>query len=302
MYKSLVKSITLSIACGMLASNVAIAKDTQQTVDQLAQDLTVMQSVLSTALAQSNGNKTSLFRGLSTEYLAEQGVLFKVHSNVISRRLSTFSVPPIPPMPPITVGNRVIVTQAPSGHEIEEVITEVEHLFHDSADELREVSQLARELSWTTRDLKRTQQDLSFELRTADEKQQKTIKEKIKAVEKELAEQTQKREKISQQQKLIKQKQDEKRQLREAELQQAKAEFTTHFESTITATLCKFGGGLRALPNEQYVTFVLEQFVSSDNAGKKDKIYVFESSQIKKCAQQKISEGKLLSSAIQYQF
>mgnify|MGYP000076608708 CR=1 FL=1 len=74
------------------------------------------------------------------------------------------------------------------------------------------------------------------------------------------------------------------------------------FEESVGDMLCKYGAGIKALPKDENVSFVLSKFGSTDSRSKQDKIYVFQHKDIQDCVRDKIDANKLLSQANTYMF
>ncbi|MFM9625778.1 hypothetical protein ACKI14_49000, partial [Streptomyces turgidiscabies] len=71
----------------------------------------------------------------------------------------------------------------------------------------------------------------------------------------------------------------------------------TQVNNSISLTLCDYGSGLRSLPNDEHVSFVLNGL--ADN--RKSMIKVFNKADIKKCVMGDIKPNDLALKAISYQ-
>lgn len=275
---------------------------------QLGQELELMESVLNTSLQQSNEGQSIKFRGLSTQYLANQGVVFKVHTTGTSNNSFTrfgFPQPPKAPAPVNFSGKHIVIEEVISGLEaadIAEALEDVEFIFADTSNELREVRNLVRDLSWQNRDLEREKRDLSFELRSADNKRKAEIESRLNAINKDLAEYEAKQAEVSKQSEKLKAEIKIRKEKQQQASKEAKKAFLVSFEQGVASTLCRFGSGLRAVANDEYVSFVLSAFDAPDTNNKQDRIYVFKTSDIKKCVQDKIKADELLAKATHYDF
>ncbi len=63
-----------------------------------------------------------------------------------------------------------------------------------------------------------------------------------------------------------------------------------------------YGNGLKALPKNEHVSFILKSGGDKDSRRYKDKIYVFSKKDISACSADKLSVDKLISQANNYQF
>jgi hypothetical protein len=70
----------------------------------------------------------------------------------------------------------------------------------------------------------------------------------------------------------------------------------------MSETLCRFGSGLRGLPENEHISMVLKDFEMDESRERKDRIYVFTRADIVRCVQEKIDANKLLTNANIYQF
>ena len=77
------------------------------------------------------------------------------------------------------------------------------------------------------------------------------------------------------------------------------------FEETVGTMLCRYGAGLKSLPDGENISFVLSDFVQAqDNSaiGTHDKVYVFKNKDVKACVTGKNSKEQLLSAVTTYIF
>ena len=73
------------------------------------------------------------------------------------------------------------------------------------------------------------------------------------------------------------------------------------FESKLLDTVCEYGGSLRELPDNQFLTLILE---NADRSGERarDRIYVFKKSDLLACREGRLSKDALKSKSAQYSF
>ena len=159
-----------------------------------------------------------------------------------------------------------------------------------------------RELAWESREAERELRDIAFELRHADEARKKELLAQ-KAESTELLKQLEAKEKsMKDELKAIEKEQTKQMEERKAKQQQAYKTFLAGFESGMSETLCRFGSGLRGLPENEHISMVLKDFETDESRERKDRIYVFTRADIVRCVQEKIDANKLLSNANIYQF
>ena len=148
--------------------------------------------------------------------------------------------------------------------------------FADNNSRLRDLRNMQRELAWEAREVERELRDITFELRHADEARKKEL--------------------------LVEKEQTKQMEARKAQQQQAYKTFLAGFESGMSETLCRFGSGLRGLPENEHISMVLKDFEMDESRERKDRIYVFTRADIVRCVQEKIDANKLLTNANIYQF
>lgn len=295
---------------GVLALSSTGASVAATNYAELSKELEVMNSVLVTSLRQTSANEAVRFRGLETSYLAGQGVVFEVSTSRgawgVDLDVRQF-IPNIPeaPVAPIIIGedgNSISIhVNEDWEHMIEDTVRGFEEAFREASEQMRDVRSDARELSWEVRELERRKRDLNFQSRNSNEKKQQELKEQLAEIEQEMAalrarqqELNEYADKIEAEQKVQVEKQ------KEAAMQADKA-FLAAFEERIGDTLCRFGSGLRALPKEEHISFVLKNF-DSEQRVKRDRVYVFTQKNVKDCVQEKSDAGELLQQATVYSF
>jgi uncharacterized phage infection (PIP) family protein YhgE len=312
-----VKAFAFAASCAICMGS-ASAKD--EDFSDIKKDLEIMNSVLITALKQNQEKSSVRFRSLQSTYLAKQGVVFEVDTSAQRLRINFHSssdfpagfVPPPPPLPAVSVRDFVSSsatgTVSRRGHNAQSTaqLNELASELKETMDQLREVQGNTRDLTWKLRELEREKQDLSFELRNAEQTREKEINQKLADINEEQAEI--KRQQEAQQVELtkVKQAQKEKRERSIEANKKAQTAFLTSFEQSVTSNLCRFGAGLRSLPSDENITFILEGFnqgvIHSFDETARSRIYVFRASDVKKCVQEKVNEKGLLAAASVYDF
>ena len=293
-------ALTLSMT-GHAATNYA----------ELNKELEIMNSVLATTLKQTSKEEAIRFRGLETSYLASQGVVFQVSTSRGSWGLNLdlrqfIPGTPTPPSAPIVIGGDgrsfQIEVQEDWEHMIEDTVRQVENVFRESNEQLREIRGEARELSWEMREYERRMRDLNFELRNADDDRKANIQSNLDELNEEIAELKQRQMELEEYASTLETEQKAQVEKQKNAYQQANKAFLSAFEERIADTLCRFGAGLRALPDDEHISFVLKNFHANENTGKQDRIYVFKETDVKSCVQERIDAPELLAKATVYEF
>ncbi|NMH60497.1 hypothetical protein [Alteromonas ponticola] len=303
-----------SIAVMMLTASLGCASTTQaatKNYSELNKEIQIMTGVLDTALKQSGGSDSIRYRALEATYLAGQGVVYNVSTRstglgLLSGLRDIFvNIPDAPPAPNVFISddNEIEIDMDHDWeHFAEETVHHFEEAFREQREEMRELRSQERELAWEQRELEREQRDLRFELRQADREREKEMKEELQKVEQKMKQFEQRKQELAKHAQEIEQDQKEKLTKRKEAQQKAYKQFLANFESNIGDALCRFGSGLRGLPDSENVSFVLNDFSRNDNNQLVDRVYVFSQDTIKNCVREKINSSELLSSAMVYDF
>lgn len=302
-------------------SSVANAQD----LPELDRQLTIMSSVIQTALKQDTRKEKVRLNGIESTYLAKQGVVFTIRTGGAGRIFDfdfgeflgnipgVTQAPQAPHPPSVTVVTDDM--HADSEHEYEvvfdsvdwegtanQVIRRVEHIIREADDRLREFRSDHREVEWEMRELERRNHDLEFELRTADKERQKEVEKEMKELNKELERLQAKEQLLAKESKaLAAEKQAELEKQKQAQEASYKS-FLSNFEASIGDTLCSFGAGLRELPDNEHITFVLDGFARNEEGKPADRVYIFSKKDVKRCVTDDISVDDMLASAKVYTF
>jgi hypothetical protein len=309
---------TVVVCCvGLSAPALAESNASMNTVSykDIAKELTLMKSVLDTALKQPANKGGIRYRALSVNYLAEQGVVFEV-SSTQSRSISLFShhdqnmpVGPHTPVPPVTPSIPDIINfrGMEEGVQQIEVIVEnamenVEMAFFEHRDELHQLREEERDIAWELRDAQRELRDLNFTLRNADALSKQELTREIQEIKEKIAKYSAKQVAAEAQSQALLSERQTKLMQQHAQKEQAKKQFLAQFEMQVGDALCRFGSGLRAVPSNAYVNFVIKDMALDTDGHSANQIYVFKMQDIKACVQEKMDVNGLLTAATVYQF
>lgn len=314
MKKINMRMIATSISL-ILASVSAGTANAQTDTVALNNELEIMTNIMRTSLGQGNKGRGYRVRGIDVLYLANQGVLFEVStsssgSNIVFEFISEgdFVVPPIPPIPPsapVHGGSDSMVFSFNDDEwedSVEEAVEHARHAMEEARDKLRELRQQEREFGWEERNYERSLRDIEFEMRNADKDRKEELVEQQKEIAKDLAKVKAKQQETEKYAAQFEQQQKQKAAEKQAARQKQYTTFLTMFENNIADTLCKYGNGIRALPSDENVSFVLSNMGNGINKRKQDKVYVFSNQDIQSCVKDKLSAKQLLSKAQSYSF
>lgn len=304
------KTLLAMLIAGMTFGSASVAAKTD--IPELSKELEIMTNIMQTALRHNNDRQGIRFRSIDVTYLDGQGVVFEINTSGggfhfdIGDMLSGLNVP-VAPVPPVSISSdeQQFVIEFDEG-EWQELAREASEAardaLRDAQHKLRDLREREREYSWEEREYERRKRDLEFEKRNADEKRRAKIEEKAHELEKELKEIEAKRGEISRYAKEIEEEQKQQEEKRNAAKKAQYTRFLSNFEASIGDVLCKYGAGIKALPQDENVSFILPKFGSASKREKQDRIYVFKQKDIQSCVRDKIDSNKLLEDATTYMF
>lgn len=300
------KKIIGVVALTLSALTPAVANEHAE----LKKELEIMSSVVQTALKQSPKDSPIRVRSIKSTYLAKQGVVFTLgvsghHSSVMIDIENIFHNVAKAPLPPITImsGDKDISFDFSTEWEEfgEQAFEELHETLERTSEQLRDLHEKRRDSQWEKRELERELRKLEFQVRSGPKEDKQTAEAEMKEIEKQIAKLNKKGEEMAAFAKEIESEQKKQNAARVAAKEKATKQFLSGFEAEMGDILCRFGGGLRALPEDEHVTLILQN-MSSNHDKRLDRIYVFGVNDIKRCLQNKIDTNELLTLANVYDF
>ncbi|KGJ93233.1 hypothetical protein [Colwellia psychrerythraea] len=316
-FRSNVANLTVKIAAISTALFIAFgAHSTEKNYDNLHKQLTIMNDIILSSAKSTKHANQSLIRSIESVYLRGQGAIFTIKSahGGSSHRQFFQTVRPLDPiaaldplaeldaLAPLSEVERVIISNEDDlvvdfeqhENEIERVI----EVFEQQREGARELRSEQREIAYEIRDIDRQRKDIEYQLQHAEKKNKEELKAELKELELERVSLNKNKIKLEQKvTKLNKQRETQK-------IAQSKAR-KQHFlavNNALVETLCLYGKGLRDVPKEEYVSFIIKGAGKQQGRGFKDRILVFNKKDINDCANSKLTAKKLLAVAEQYQF
>lgn len=285
-------------------------------VTELRNELEIMTNILQTSLKQNSPQKGIRSHSVEVTYLVDQGVLFEIRTAGtegsfdfnFNRVFDGFVVPSAPVAPVVQLsGGRVELNMDERELEIfvEDAMEHAQEQMHNSRDQLRELAEQQREIAWEQRDYERRRRDLEFEKHNADSNSRKNIDEQLAELAAETAKLEAKRVEVERYNKKLETEQKQLAEQRLATKIKQYSEFLASFESSISNVLCSYGAGIKALPDNENISFILSDFGSAaatGHKGKQDKVYVFKNEDVQACVRDKMTPQKLLNGANTYLF
>ncbi|GAC15692.1 hypothetical protein [Aliiglaciecola lipolytica] len=283
---------------------------------ELQKELQIMSSIMQTSLLQSTDKKGIKLRGIDVTYLSGQGVVFELTSSAHHREFAfSFNsdggmpeIAPIPPLPPLPIAgdhdqNVFIEFDDEQWSEVvEESLRLANGAISEAREKLRELHHQEREFAWEEREYKRRLRDIEFEMRSADAEHKERLNEQKAELEAEIAELKKRQKDVDKYSKQLEAEQKQQAEQKLAQRKQQYSAFLSHFEDNVASTLCKYGNGIKALPDDENVSFILSKLGSAEKSGAEDRIYVFKNKDIQSCVKDKMSPKQLLSNAEAYMF
>lgn len=319
------KLSTLAVVIGLVTSPWVMSSAQAADRTALKQELEIMSSILNTALKQERGERDFFARGaqLSYTYLEGQGVVYRSQGmggplrQLMFHGTGSFApVPPMPPMPELAnlapeVEVEVREAAAEGMAVAAEIVRDMKIEFGDDqvwvmrSEEAREQAEQMREKAWEVRDLafeirdaQRELRDLQYSLRNAPEAEQEELRAEISATEQRLAELETQRKAAQNALEVATAEQKQRVEKARAERQQQRQALLANFEQKIGEVFCKYGSTLRALPDNEHISVILEGFGGTDGD---DKIYVFSKDDVVDCGENGNS-SELIQQAVTYNF
>ncbi len=312
------KALAIASLFGATLATSAVA----QNLTELDKQLNIMSGVIDTALKQDTTKEGVRYRSIEATYLAKQGVIFTINTGSRSMvfdfdfgdLMSVIpTAPTAPDVPHVTVvsedgvhveshGDYEFVYEQDWSETADRVVRQVEKIVRKTDEKLREFRSDRREIEWEIRELDRRNRDLEFELRAADKEREREIEREMKELKAEMG-RLQAREKELQNyaQELAEEKKAELAKQREMK-EKAYKTFLANFEGSVGDTLCSFGAGLRELPDDEHISFILKNFGKNTEGKSQDRVYIFNKKSVKSCVAEKISPSDLLAKAEVYVF
>ena len=302
--KKMMMCSVIAIATGC-ASVQSLAQAPEQ-LSAIAREVSIMENILSTALKQDTDKKV---RAINANYFAKQGIVFELDIRGANRWHAIFSGAPdapLPPMPDIDfsdvniefISDHVEIISEQAVESSREAYQHAMEVMRDGAEKVRDIAEKERDVSRELRDLEREKRDLEFATRHDNSAEEKELAARKKSVEKEIKALEKQQTKLTKEQKKARQEISAKQAQREKQKAAEQKQLLEKINQSISLTLCDYGSGLRSLPNNEHVSFVLGGLGQNS----KSLIKVFNKSDIKKCVIGETKASELALKAVSYQF
>lgn len=303
MNKKLISSAIIAVI-GCAAGNLQAKAPAELAAIQ--REVGIMENILSSALKQDTDKK---IRAISANYFVGQGVVFELDVRGVSRWQTIFSNAPnapLPPLPDIDFSNvdvefiteHVEVLSEQAVESSREAYQQAMEVMREGAERVRDIAEQERDVSRDLRELEREKRDLEFASRHDNSAEAKELEQRKKALEKEIAKLEKQQSTLTKQQQQLRQDINAKQAEREKQQAAEQQKLLTQVNNSISLTLCDYGSGLRSLPNDERVSFVLKGLADKNQS----LIKVFTKADIKKCVVGDIKASELALKAISYQF
>ena len=319
--KLLLKKTLIALTVASLGCSVAQAQ-APANVKEIRNELGIMLNILQASLKQ-NTNKGLRFRADEVTYLLNQGVVFNIDSNNrgnflsidlsnLSNMISGLNNMPVAPVAPNNSSYNfsfAISGDDIDGDELEDSIRDAmeleRHFVEESRDKMRELSERQRDIAWEQREYERSRRDLEFEKRNAEGERRKAIDKELAELAGELKKLESKRSELEKYSKELAEEHSKLAAERDAAKKQLYSQSLAVFEDTVGDMLCRYGAGLKSLPDNENISFVLSNFSDAERDSvirSHDKVYVFKNKDVKSCVSGKSNKEQLLAAASTYLF
>lgn len=281
--------------------------------DDLHQQMNIMADIIKTSANKQSQANTPKVSAIESYYLAGQGSVFTLqvarsYGHSMNRVLAISPVrAPQAPQAPRAVKD--LDQEGLFGQNFEVVIEEAledaaiameyaSEQLQQNSEEQRQLREQEREISYQLRDLEREKRDLNYQKMHLDDQQKTENEQELAVLEQRKAELDSAKQKLLASQKQYQAKAEQAKAERE-QLQQA---YYANLATNVSNVLCNYGGGLKALPNDEKVSVIIKGAGSKTRSASKDKVIVFKKSDIKSCVVEKISAKQLFAKANSYDF
>ncbi|MFT7243610.1 MAG: hypothetical protein ACI82A_000954 [Candidatus Azotimanducaceae bacterium] len=261
-------------------------------IDRIHKDVTVMSTIIDGAF-KTDESCDHCDPNIETSYLANQGAVFIIRPNSwksfhLGNDGDGFSFV-IPPSEPTEVRrieiqemvggilDNVGVVMGEVGSQIELSLSNLEnedsflHIDSESRRSLREVNRERRELEYQRR-------EYEIELIHADDDEQKRIEENIKELEQDIGKLDSRQAKLSKTYEVEKKDRATARQIKQERAKEVAGARLALIEDIVLRSFCDYGGTLKNLPSDEYVSVIFEQ-----RKAKKQQVVVMEIGDITGC-------------------
>lgn len=282
----------------------------------LNKDLQIMGTIMHTTLQQKVPNSNFRVQRVTSSYYAHQGATFYVLVNDGRWQLQDVSEEvDVAPSIPVSA-NSVTAVEELNLEQIDGVDVDIhigttdplepaDNQLSDTRKRLRDYRHQARKLDFDKRAFTRQKQDREFEIRLADEDSKVQLQDELQQIEAALAQVEDQRIEVKSYITALERESIAQAESKKRRIDSSRSEFLRSFEQDLLAVLCRYGSGLKQLPNDQHVNVVLRNFAeerSERNDAVKDRIYVFPNASIQRCVSSAIDSNKLLAEASVYDF
>lgn len=294
----------------IVSSSYSVHAATNVDYDGLHQQMTIMANILKTSASNKSGSNSPRINSIDSYYLQGQGAVF----NLKVSRGNTFFIshmagvtPVMPPLPPRAPKGIKETELFGDNYEIiiETALEDADHameLAHEqmriSSQEQRLLREQEREISFQLRDVEREKRDLNYQKLHLDDSE-------VADNSKELAELDKRKQVLDKSMAKLAQSNKEYRdKIKKSQQQSLQAQqlFYQQLQVSVVDVMCSYGGGLKAVPDKEFINIVIKGAGDKVDNRVKDKILSFKKADIKSCVIEKISPKQLLSKANQYQF
>jgi hypothetical protein len=316
------KKLMAIFPCALLALSVSAASNNKSEYADMQKQLNIMSDIIKSSVGVQEGRKGSKISNIQSTYLRGQGVVFTISSGSHSKRWGNFNfnftmpdmpvMPEMPPMPVMPVASVSDHDDDGDNRYSQDISERMSDAFESanrgyeramesmerSNDIYRDLKNAQRDLRNEVRDLQREKRDMEYQMRRADDKSKAELGKQIERLSMREAEFEKERAKLSKKSELLRKEQMTQRTKQDKD----RGIFYKDLNQSLAETLCLYGNGLKALPENENVSLIIKSGGIKENGRYRDQVFVFSKKDISACSSDKITSAKLLINGNGYQF
>ena len=293
------KKFILSSLALALFSTVVHSKEASVDLEKIKREINIMNNILKASFAE---DKSLGLRHIESQYLASQGITFKLDARSFSKNsFSLSNILPSTPVEPIDFNfdeDKIEQIREQALSISREAYSSALEAIAQTSEHIRELAKREREIEHEIRSTERETRDVSFERRNADKNDVQELAKREKQLETQTKKLKEQKAQLDSKQKKLRKEMRDNKSKNQAKVQEKKRLALASIKNILSVSLCDYGAGLRTLPNSESVNFVLKN--AGDN--KNDVVYIFTKKDIKSCVIGDINSKELLAKSVNYHF
>jgi len=262
------------------------AAQANEPYSELKNQLEIFTGIIQTAARQSGDDEARLSDFRYT-YVRDQGVIYRVRLGQSGWRFVAPDAPE-PPMPPEAADMGEFARDLQLDVVVEQGLRTAHRILSklsgEYSEEWFELSEKQRDLAWDIREQERELRDIEFRLRNAEDSEKAELTRERNEIKRQLDELRAEQSALREKSEALKQElKAEREKIRQQQIE-TRDKAIANAEQLLSKTLCDYGITLKALPQDEFVTFILEGADNSAGERRRDRVYVFAMDDIRECS------------------